>query len=105
MRYTIESGAAALAEINEDRGRHVQAAGHALPYLLNGQRHWGIRGPDANAHEVRMNVEQLAAEHGFSLPADPVEAVKATLELVSMLFAPSHSVPVERLRRRYPIKG
>lgn len=105
MRYALESGAAVLAEVDEDRGRQAHIAGHALPYLLSGERHWGMRGDDEYVNEIRMTVEQLAAEYGFALPADPVEAVKATLKLVSMLFSPSSSVPVEGLRRRYPLKA
>lgn len=105
MRYVIESGAEAVAQADVHRANQLKALGHVLPYILSGRRHWDEPGEFASAQYALEEAGKLAETSGFTLPTDPVEAVKAMLDLAFMLFTPSYSLPVEGLRIRYPLRA
>ena len=104
MRYVLESGALAIARLDEQRGNALKTVGHVLPYLLSGKRHWCASVPPELAASALSEARKLAEAHGFALPSDPVEAVKAMLSLAMMLFTPEKSMPVEGLRVLHPLK-
>jgi len=99
-RYTLESAALAVNSPNSD----LHTIAHALPYLYSGRRHWNDQFHPDIAADARVGAQQVTRAYGFELPADPVEAVKSILELASMLLVPSHSLPVEGLKIRYPVE-
>lgn len=99
-RYALES--AALAVRGPDSDLHTIA--HALPYLYSGRRHWNDQSHPEIAADARVGAQQVTRAYGFELPTDPAEAVKSILELASMLLVPSHSLPVEGLKIRYPVE-
>ncbi|MBA9846793.1 hypothetical protein DEE93_17710 [Ralstonia pickettii] len=105
MRYVLESGACVLAREDEARRDALKTVGHVLPYLLSGKRHWSEPAHLEAAASARSEAQKLAEVHGFVLPTDPEEAVKAMLALAMMLFTPEQSLPVEGLRVLYPAKA
>ena len=104
-RYTLESAAQVLEQQNLARGEAIAKIAHTLPYVFSGRRH--CTGSEmADAYASKSAIETASAitrAHGFELPNDPVEAVKSLLELSSMLFVPSYSLPVTGLQIRYPV--
>lgn len=103
MRYVLEYGASVVAREDEQRGVALKTLGHVLPYLLSGKRHWSGPTLTESSASALSEAHKLAAAHGFTLPSDPVEAVKAMLALAMMLFTPEQSLPVEGLRVLHPL--
>ncbi|MCK8652942.1 hypothetical protein PQH03_28305 [Ralstonia insidiosa] len=102
MRYVLESGASVLAREDEQTSDALRTLGHVLPYLLSGKRHWSDPAFPESAASARGEAQKLAEAHGFVLPSDPEEAVKAMLALAMMLFTPEQSLTVEGLRVLHP---
>jgi hypothetical protein len=98
VRYVIEAGGDHVGDSDSLRGAHLKALGHVLPYLLSGRRHWNDPEMPQVADPAVVNARQLAAEYGFTLPDEPVPAVKAMLDLAMALFNPALSLPLEGLR-------
>lgn len=105
MRYVIESGAVAMEREDGQRAGELKTLGHVLPYLLSGQRRWSEPAIPESAACALSEAQALAEAHGFVLPSDPVEAVKAMLSLAMMLFTPEQSLPVEGLQVLHPLKA
>ncbi|MCL6486472.1 MAG: hypothetical protein I4O49_20260 [Janthinobacterium lividum] len=104
-RYTLGAAAQVLSEKDKTTGDTLASIAHVLPYVLSGRRHWNDTPFDGNPTRAKAAAQAIAHAHGFELPTDPVEAVKALLDLSSMLLVPSYSLPVEDLKRRYPLEG
>jgi hypothetical protein len=104
VRYMLEAGADAIGELAPQRGEQLSTLGHVLPYLLSGKRHWSDPSGLGPAEDAQARARQLAEAHGFALPPDPVDSVKAMLDLAMMLFNPARSFPVEGWRNCYPLK-
>lgn len=103
VRSVIEEGGNVVSSNDALRGENLRTIGHVLPYLLSGRRHWnGLEMPEL-ADSASLNAKQLAAEYGFSLPGDPVDAVKAILNLALVLFNPALSLPLEGLKNLHPM--
>lgn len=103
-RYVLEAGAVVLELSDGHRAKELKVLAHHLPYLLNGRRHWNDLTDFAGAGAAWSEAKGLAEIYGgFTLPEDPIEAVKAMLDLASMLFMPAWSVPVEALQKRFPL--
>lgn len=100
VRYTLESAALAVHGTNSD----LHTIAHALPYLYSGRRHWNDQSHPEISADARVGAQQVTRAYGFELPTDPAEAVKSILELACMLLVPSHSLPVEGLKIRYPVE-
>ncbi|CAJ0807614.1 MULTISPECIES: hypothetical protein [Ralstonia] len=103
-RYTLGAAAEVLAEKNQATGATLADIARVLPYVLSGRRHWNDQPCDGNATRVKAEAQAIARSHGFELPCDPIEAVKALLELSSMLLVPSYSLPIEGLKVLYPLE-
>lgn len=104
-RYTLESASLVLSEKHKEAGEALASVAHVLPYVLSGRRHWDGPSFPESAESARENAEAISRAYGFELPCDPTVAVKSLFDLSSMLLVPSHSLPVEGLRCRYPVKG
>lgn len=102
-RYALESAAEAMAKNDRETGATLASIAHVLPYVLSGRRRWGDPSPPEAAADAKEMAKATTRAYGFELPSDAAEGVKSLLELSSMLFVPSHSLPVERLRIRYPV--
>jgi len=103
LRYVIEAGGDHVIGNDPLRGEHLRTLGHVLPYLLSGRRHWNDPELPGIADSAVLRGKQLAAEYGFTLPDDPVDAVKAMLDLALALFNPALSLPLKGLRNRHPL--
>lgn len=102
VRYVIEAGGLHVESSDRLRGERLKSIGHVLPYLLSGRRQWhGPELPEIGVSAL-MSAKQLAAEYGFTLPDDPVDAVKAMLDLALALFNPVLSLPLQGLQNRHP---
>lgn len=104
VRYLIEAAADQCLRC-DPHAEHLRTLGHVLPYLLSGKRHWNdsARMVALSTADAVHDAKQLAAEFGFTLPDEPVDAVKAMLDLALVLVNPALSLPLEGLRHRYPI--
>ena len=103
VRYVIEAGGDHVIGNDPLRGEHLRTLGHVLPYLLSGRRRWNDPELPGIADSSVLRAKQLAAAYGFILPDDPVDAVKAMLDLALVLFNPALSLPLEGLRNRHPL--
>lgn len=103
VRYVIEAGADHVSDTDSLRGERLKTLGHVLPYLLSGRRHWDDPEMPEIAGSAVLEARQLAAEFGFSLPDDPVHAVKAMFDLAMALFNPSLSLALKGLQCRHPL--
>lgn len=103
-RYALESAAVAIQGDDGAPARALKTIAHALPYVYSGRRHWDLP-LELSADEAanaRAEAGRVTQHYGFVLPADPFEAASSLLDLASMLLCPSHAMPVERLRSRFP---
>jgi len=103
IRYVIEAGGDYLFRNDRLRGDHLRTVGHVLPYLLSGRRHWIEPELPGVTDSAVLSAKLLAAEYGFSLPDDPQRAVKAMLDLATVLFNPARLSTLERLRNHHPL--
>ena len=103
VRYVIEAGADHVSDSDALRGERLKTLGHVLPYLLSGRRHWDDPEMPEIAGSAVLEARHLAAEFGFSLPDDPVHAVKAMFDLAMALFNPSLSLALKGLQYRHPL--
>lgn len=106
-RYALGAAAEVLSEKSQVTGATLASIARVLPYVLSGRRHWDDF-PfefEGNATDAKAKAQAIARAHGFELPSNPTEAVKALLELSSMLLVPSYSLPVEGLKIRHPLEG
>lgn len=102
-RYTLESAAQLVSEGDPKTGETLANIAHVLPYVFSGRRHWDDPGYPKAVATALDTARATTREYGFELPDDPAEAVISLLELSSMLFVPSHSLPVDGLRIRHPV--
>lgn len=107
VRSVIEAAGHRVGTTSAEQGEGLAGIGYALPYLLSGRRHWEGPTIKEGSELAIQNASEIARKHGVSLPADPVQAVKAALDIALALINPACNVPLTALRNREerPQKG